>query len=85
LIKEATFREQKRYAKIYNKSGTYQDVLKDFESMSLSEIKDIPTGKLGKLPDGKVVTARTRSSDGPPTLEIFNPIKKKSIKFRYGD
>ncbi len=85
LISEATFRKQKRRAKIYDKCGTYQDMLKDFENMNLTEVRDISSGKLGKLPDGKAVTARMKSSDGAPTLEIFNPIKNKSVKFRYGD
>lgn len=56
--------------------------LKDFEAMPLSDIQDIPTGKRGRLPDGRFVNIRSGSKDGRPTLEIYNG--KHRIKIRYG-
>lgn len=49
--------------------------------MGVSDVKDIPGGKVGKLPDGRTVNVRNKSSDGRPTLEIYDG--KKSIKIRY--
>jgi hypothetical protein len=51
-----------------------------------TDIKDASNGekivKIGKLPDGRIVTVRNKSIDGRPTLEIFDGTK--SIKIRYG-
>ena len=56
------------------KKGTYEDALKDFEKIPLSDKKDIATrwgkGRTGKLSNGKSVTVRPKSSEGSPTLQI---------------
>ena len=65
----------------FGKTGGYNQALDDFNSMGLSEVKDITGGKIGKLPDGRTVNVRTKSSDGRPTLEIYNG--KSSTKIRY--
>lgn len=42
------------------------------------------TGKTGILPDGRAVNVKTESTDGRPTLEIFDKKTGKRIKIRYG-
>ena len=49
--------------------------------MGLKNVKEIPGGKVGKLPDGRTVNVRKLSTDGRPTLEIN--YGKKSTKIRY--
>lgn len=76
----------KRSLKQYIKEGNYQDAVKDFESLDLSDIKDLPNGKQGKmgmLPDGRRVNVRIESSAKVPTLEIYNPVDESQIKIRY--
>jgi hypothetical protein len=67
----------------YRKTGGYNQALDDFNNMGLSDVKDIPGGKVGKLSDGRTVNVRTKSSDGRPTLEIYKG--KNSTKIRYDD
>jgi hypothetical protein len=67
----------------YEKSGGCDQAFDDFNNMGLTNVKDIPGGKYGKLPDGRTVNIRISSSDGRPTLEIFDG--KNSIKIRYND
>ena len=55
----------------------------DFNSMGVQNVRDIPGGKVGTLPDGRTVNVRTKSSDGRPTLEIYDG--KNSTKIRYED
>ncbi len=57
--------------------------LKDFDSLEVSEIKPLPLGKRGKLPDGRDINVRTASTEKVPTLEIYDPTIKRSIKIRY--
>ncbi|WP_068786947.1 RHS repeat-associated core domain-containing protein [Paenibacillus phocaensis] len=76
-------RATKGKATQYGKSGGYNQALDDFNSMGVTEVKDIPGGKVGKLPDGRTVNVREKSSDGRPTLEIYDG--KKSTKIRYDD
>lgn len=70
-------------SKQYEKPGGYSDALKDFKTLEVSEIKDIPDGKTGKLPDGRAINVRTKSEDGRPTLEIIDANKR--TKIRYGN
>lgn len=49
--------------------------------MGVNDIKDISDGKVGKLPDGRIINVRSGSSVKKPTLEIYDG--KKSIKIRY--
>jgi hypothetical protein len=65
----------------FEKTGGYNKALDDFNSMGPSNVKDIPGGKVGKLPDGRTANVRIKSSDGRPTLEIYDG--KNSIKIRY--
>jgi filamentous hemagglutinin len=44
----------------------------------------IPSGKTGKLADGRNVNVRVDSSDGRPTLEIMNKNGTRT-KVRYDD
>jgi hypothetical protein len=84
LIREATpGRKTLGTTKQYNLKGGYQEALDDFQRLDLEKVKPIAKGKLGWLSDGRVVNVRGDSSGGMPTLEIYNPITEKSIKFRY--
>jgi len=64
-----------------DKKGGYKQAVKDFDGMGLMEVRKINKGKIGKLPDGRTVNVREYSSEGSPTLEIYDG--KKSIKVRY--
>lgn len=74
-------RATKGKATQYEKTGGFDQALDDFNSMGVTNVKDIPGGKVEKLPDGRTVNVRNKSSDGRPTLEIYDG--KKSIKIRY--
>lgn len=73
----------------YKRSGGYEHALQDFDSLQPKNVKDITkrhnTGKVGQLPDGRMINVRMRSSMSCyPTLEIQNRPYKDTIKFRYG-
>jgi hypothetical protein len=78
----------KGIARNFDKSGGFEQTLKDFESLDLdpATVKDIQTkygpGKVGKLRDGTTVVARPGSSTGGPTLEI-TVSNSKVYKVRY--
>lgn len=78
--------ETKGKSKIFEKKGTYEDALKDFDKLEPSNVKEIngKIGKVGDLPDGRKANVRLDSKDTRPTLEIFNSNNRSSIKFRYG-
>lgn len=73
-------------ARNFDKSGGYEQTLKDFESLNLSNVKDIQTqygpGKVGTLSDGTKVVARPGSKTDGPTLEI-QISNTKVYKVRY--
>ncbi len=83
ILKDASPLSEKRFATQLGKSGGYNQALKDFNSMGLTDIRDIPGGKVGKLPDGRTVNVRSYSSETSPTLEIYDG--KRSIKVRYSE
>ncbi|MFC4075492.1 DUF4244 domain-containing protein [Salinithrix halophila] len=74
-------RATKGKAKQYEKAGGFDQARKDFNSLGVTNVKEIPGGYVGKLPDGRTVNVRNKSSDGRPTLEIYEG--KKSTKIRY--
>ena len=67
----------------YVKTGGYAQALDDFADMGVINVRDIPYGKVGTLPDGRTVNVRAKSSYSTPTLEIQDG--KSSIKIRYED
>lgn len=73
----------------FEKPGGYDEALEDFDKMGLDNIKDLPNskndGKVGSLPDGRVVNVRTGSKEGRPTLQIYDAKNRSSIKIRYGN
>ncbi|MBO8157595.1 MAG: hypothetical protein H0Z32_14285 [Bacillaceae bacterium] len=82
LIKNATpGRATKGRTSQYDLSGGFDKAVKDFESLQPNITKNTPDLKVGKLPDGRTVIVRKKSSDGRPTIEIQDG--KKKIKFRY--
>lgn len=70
-------------SKLFERTGGNDAANKEFDSLTPTEIKDIPGGRVGKLSDGRTVIVRERSTDGRPTLEIQSG--KNRIKFRYGE
>jgi hypothetical protein len=88
VLKETKKGEEKRHAKQFDKVGGFDEASTDFENMGVSNVKDVSKGekiiKVGTLPDGRSVNVRNDSSDGRPTLEIYDPKTEKSIKIRYG-
>jgi hypothetical protein len=62
--------------------GTIDTANDDFDNLSPTDVKDIPGGRVGKLPDGRSVVVRPDSTDGRPTLEIQDG--RERIKVRYG-
>lgn len=66
----------------YIKEGGFERANKDFDSLGLQNIRNIPNGRLGQLKDATYVNVRSKSSAGNvPTLEI--QISKRPIKIRY--
>ncbi len=85
IAREATpGRKTQGKTKQYEKPGGFEEALEDFESLGPTNIKDIPTGKKGDLPDGRTANVRSKSDDTRPTLEVLNRINGKKIKIRYG-
>lgn len=88
LIRESKPGEIKKYARIYEKTGRYEEAMRDFECLGPSDVKPMPdgkVGKIGKLADGRTVIVREHSSDGRVTLEIQSPeVVGKALKIRYG-
>ena len=76
----------KGVAKNFQSSGGFDQTLKDFDSLNLTNIKDIQTqygpGKVGKLDNGAAVVARPGSKTGGATLEI-RISNNKVYKIRY--
>ncbi len=71
-------------SKIYSKPGGDEQRAKDFDSINFDSVKTYPNGTIvGKLPDGRIVNTRAKSTDkaGRSTIEIHNG--KSSIKIRY--
>lgn len=68
-------------ARQYDKNGGVSQANADFDSMGLSNIKNIPNGRMGQMNNGTMVNVRSTSSGKEPTLEIQIP--KKPIKIRY--
>ena len=88
ILKDAKPGEKtKRKSTQFEKPGSYEGALKDFEDLGLSNVRDIDKGKnkvkVGILSDGRKVNVRTDSSDERPTLEIQKP-NGRNIKIRYG-
>ncbi|WP_318838451.1 VENN motif pre-toxin domain-containing protein [Providencia sp. PROV224] len=70
-------------SKQYERTGGAEAANREFDALSPTNVKEIPTGRVGKLSDGSTVIVRTKSSDGRPTVEI--QYGNKQIKFRYED
>lgn len=80
-------RETKGSSTLYDRPGGFGNAQNDFNSLAPTNVRPAPNNpavQLGTLPDGRTVTVRPTSSDGRPTLEIYNPANGRSIKFRYG-
>ncbi len=84
ILKSAKPSENKGQLKQFEKPGGYDEALKDFESLGVTDVKNIGVGKTGTLPDGRQITVRMRSRDTRPTLEIQSKASNKIIKIRYG-
>lgn len=68
----------------FEKSGGFDQAGRDFDSLGLSDVTDIPGGgRAGQLPDGRTVVVRPSSKGGPPTLEV--QAGRNRIKIRFGE
>ena len=65
----------------WEESGGKAEADKDFDSLGPKDVKPIPGGRTGTLPDGRSVNVRDQSTDGRPTLEIQDGADR--IKVRY--
>jgi RHS repeat-associated protein len=74
-------RETKGRTEQWEKSGGQAEADKDFDNLQPKDVRPIPGGRTGTLPDGRSANVRGNSSDGRPTLEIQDG--KNSIKVRY--
>ncbi len=81
-------RETKGRTKLRIRRGGFRQANADFDSLGPTNVKHIDTvygpGRTGTLPDGRTVTVRAGSSEGPPTLEIRNP-NGRGVEIRYYD
>jgi hypothetical protein len=83
LLEDSKFsNETSSNTKIYEKEGGFEQANEDFDNMDVSDVRDIPKGKLGKLPDGRYINVRSGSSDKRPTIEVQGP-GSKTTKIRY--
>jgi len=78
-------KETKGKSRQYEKDGGFEQAEQDFETLGPSNVRPIPTGKAGTLPDGRTVNVRTESSFETPTLEVLNKKTGRKIKIRYID
>ena len=63
---------------------TTADTEDEAKNLNTTDVEDNSIGKSGILPDGRLVNLRKYSHDGRPVLEIYDPINKERMKFRYG-
>jgi len=73
---------------VHTGNGGKAQADKDFDDVvEPSTVKPNPTtpgGRIGKTPDGNTANVRGESTDGRPTLEIYNPnTRQTEIKIRY--
>ncbi len=67
----------------WEKEGGMEQANEDFDSLGLTDVKPIPGGRVGTLPNGGgKVNVRDRSSDGRPTIEVQRPNGRRT-KIRY--
>lgn len=87
ILEDAVFEGTSRNRiKIYGKNNSFEDALRDFESLHPTDVKPIKDGNglTGTLPDGTQANVRWDSSDGRSTLEIYNPFRgRTTVKVRY--
>lgn len=90
LLKETALGDKtKGRVKQYIKKGSYEDAIKDFDSLKPSNVQSIlgKEGQKGVLPDGRKINVRLDSTDKRPTLEIqpADGNAGRTIKIRYGN
>ena len=74
----------KKSVKQYEKEGTYQDALDDFNAIvAPGSVIEIENGYRGELPDGRRLIVRPTSTKDLPTLEQQAPDGTSKIKLRY--
>ncbi len=84
ILKDCSTGEQTRgRSEQFEKEGGFEEAQKDFEKLGVLGVHDIPNGFAGILSDGKKANVRTKSTAGFPTLEVYNPETRQSIKIRY--
>ena len=76
-----------QYDRNITNQNSWQQANKDFDSLNLQNVRTFQTkygeGRIGTLPDGRIVNVRPGSSNGQITLEIKSKSSNKVIKIRY--
>lgn len=81
-------RSTKGHTTQWEKPGSYNDAVNDFNQMNPSDVRTFDVsaggkGQIGTLSDGSTIIARPTSSEGSATLEIQSSSSKAVTKIRY--
>ena len=82
----AAGRRTRGHSILYERVGGKSAAMADFEAlmpMNVRTANSNPDVTVGDLRDGRTVTVRSQSRDGRPTLEIYDPTTKRSVRYRY--
>ncbi len=84
MINESTAGKQsKDTAQFIKNTNDASQPRRDFDQFNPANVKQTPKATIGELSDKRIIHVRPDSSGGAPTLEIYDPETKQSIKFRY--
>lgn len=65
------------------KEGGYDQAVEDFYNLNPSNVRSDGDTIIGELPDGRTINVRSKSTEGSPTLDIYDSQTGKHIKIRY--
>lgn len=74
-------RETKGRTTQWEKDGGMDEANEDFDRLGPDNVRELQNGgRVGTLPDGKIIVVRPDSPDGRPTLEIQSGKKKDKVR-----